>query len=119
MNHIYNFLIEKGFNTGLATSFINAFCETMFLMFIILLHRAYLVYRDINEVPTEELTEDKIEETVTRTMKKYWSFGLSVTISITYPILFAVEYFALAEPPIRFMAPPVRGMDPLEVQFTQ
>lgn len=33
--------------------------------------------------------------------------------------LYGAEYFALAEPPIHFMAPPVRGMDPLEVQFTQ
>ncbi len=24
------------------------------------------------------------------------------------------EYFAPAEPPVRFIAPPVRGMDPLE-----
>jgi len=28
------------------------------------------------------------------------------------------EYFAPAEPPIRFIAPPVRVMDPLKSQFT-
>ena len=97
MNHIYKFLIEKGFNPALATSFINSFCLTLLLMVIILLHRGYLVYRDINEAPTEDLTEDKIEETVNRTMKKYWGFGLSIMICITYPILFAVNYFIITK----------------------
>lgn len=36
-----------------------------------------------------------------------------------FSLCFIPEYFAPAEPPIRFIAPLVRGMDPLESQFTQ
>jgi len=95
MNFIYTFLIENGINPALATSFINAFYGTLLLMVIILLHRGYLAYRDIKKAPTEELTEDEIEKTVSQTMNKYGR-GLSLLTVMTYLILFAADYFIIS-----------------------
>lgn len=97
MEFIHNFIMERGFSSAFATSYINAIYGMFLMLTIIILHKGYLVVKAMNEIPEEELTEDNKDITIRHLMDKYWcKKKIGLVCCISYLIFFAANYIIIS-----------------------
>ncbi len=97
MEYIQNFLIERGFSLAFAASYIYAIYGTLLMVTIIVIHKGYLVFQAINEIPEKELTEDKRDITIKQLIDKYLCIKrIGLVCCLSYLILFAANYIFIS-----------------------